>query len=711
MDGQIGLEDTPDTWCARLVEVFREVRRVLRDDGTVWLNVGDAYNAYNGGAGPSSQLSKTQSAARPKLATGHGLQCKSLKPKDLLGLPWMLAFALRADGWYLRSEIIWCLSGGTRVYARTQKGEMPITIKDLVRLDPATVQLWNGEKWTQVLGWSETPRPARTYEIELRSGERIGCTAGHLWPTQRGNMRADELTPGDIVKTCKLPEPMEPRMPCMLPDAGIGWLVGLYLAEGCKAKSGKAINISSHVDEHQRFRDLAQIADWYGGSFFVHAGKGNACAALLTSRTIVGIIDTYVSGYGAAKKHLSVKCWARSNDFLRSVLQGYLDGDGHFDEENRRWRVGFTNNDALAADLRTLCARLGVSLRLRRCQHTLGDRAYPGWRGEIRFERSDHWSCKDNGEIIAIRESRARKFWHIGVADEPHLFALASGVLTHNSKPSPMPESVRDRPTKAHEQVFLLSKQARYFYDAEAIREPYVYGRDDHRNVDSPPDGQTPNGSPHTGLRRTDHKRKRGVPPRHAQYETSDQSGLDLVGRGGGRNARTVWTIPSEPFSAAHFATFPSELARRCILAGTSAKGCCPACGAPWARMLDKQSIIDERPMTTGAAKKADLGEMARTTPQGRACGSVQTETIGWRPICACDAGDPVSCTVLDPFGGAGTTGLAAEQLGRDAVLIEINPEYAQMARERIDGWRARRMIGDVDRRSPALPGQLELLA
>jgi len=89
------------------VGVFREVRRVLKANGTCWLNIGDSYNAYNGGAGPGSRLSKTQTEQRPQLETGFGLQCKTLKPKDLIGIPWRVAFALQTDGWWLRSDIIW----------------------------------------------------------------------------------------------------------------------------------------------------------------------------------------------------------------------------------------------------------------------------------------------------------------------------------------------------------------------------------------------------------------------------------------------------------------------------------------------------------------------------------------------------------------------------------------------------------------------------
>jgi len=114
VDEQIGLEETPEEYIARLVDVFREVRRVLKDDGTLWVNIGDSYasngaKANNNGEGKSTMgwtgqkhdtLNKAAKMKLPKLQAG-------CKPKDLIGIPWMLAFALRADGWYLRQEIIW----------------------------------------------------------------------------------------------------------------------------------------------------------------------------------------------------------------------------------------------------------------------------------------------------------------------------------------------------------------------------------------------------------------------------------------------------------------------------------------------------------------------------------------------------------------------------------------------------------------------------
>jgi DNA modification methylase len=112
VDGQIGLEDTPDEYVQRLVGVFREVRRVLRDDGTVWINLGDSYAAtstYSSARSMHTEAGWKQAGRRPGSYAGpkSARSAETAKPKDLLGIPWLVAFALRADGWYLRQEIIW----------------------------------------------------------------------------------------------------------------------------------------------------------------------------------------------------------------------------------------------------------------------------------------------------------------------------------------------------------------------------------------------------------------------------------------------------------------------------------------------------------------------------------------------------------------------------------------------------------------------------
>jgi len=114
IDAQLGLEPTPEEYVANMVAVFREVRRVLRDDGTVWLNIGDSYasgkgTCYNPGGGETSLGQERKAAGAHPLDRGNKstLAAVGLKPKDLVGIPWRVAFALQADGWWLRSDIIW----------------------------------------------------------------------------------------------------------------------------------------------------------------------------------------------------------------------------------------------------------------------------------------------------------------------------------------------------------------------------------------------------------------------------------------------------------------------------------------------------------------------------------------------------------------------------------------------------------------------------
>ncbi|NBW17283.1 MAG: site-specific DNA-methyltransferase [Caulobacteraceae bacterium] len=103
-EGQIGLEETPEEYISAMVEVFRCVRDVLADDGTVWLNIGDSYNASQANRSGQNGYNDGRTNRNKRFAVGV---IEGLKPKDLVGIPWMLAFALRADGWYLRQDIIW----------------------------------------------------------------------------------------------------------------------------------------------------------------------------------------------------------------------------------------------------------------------------------------------------------------------------------------------------------------------------------------------------------------------------------------------------------------------------------------------------------------------------------------------------------------------------------------------------------------------------
>ena len=376
-----------------------------------------------------------------------GAKASGLKPKDLMLMPARVALALQADGWWLRSEVVGhkCLSGGAWLYAETQKGVGPHMLKDLVRLDPKTVKLWNGRAWTRVVCWVQSPERDNPVELVLRSGERIGCTRDHRWPTQRGLVRACDLVAGDVIESCRLPA-SGARPEWLTTDAL--WFAGLYLAEG--SRSGNTIQLSGHVRETDRWVRVQRVCEHFGASARRYEDGNKQNITIDRSVGLRAVIDTVLAGRTAHDKRFRLDVWGWDNDALIAIIRGYLEGDGS-DRGSGRWRLGFTRNYALERDLRCMASRLRARITLRLAHARIGERTYPTFRGEWCWRSSGHHNEKQRTEVVSIRRSRARQFWDVSVADDPHLFALASGVLTKNS--NPMLESVTDRPTSAHERA------------------------------------------------------------------------------------------------------------------------------------------------------------------------------------------------------------------------------------------------------------------
>lgn len=258
--------------------------------------------------------------------------------------------------------------------------------------------------------------------------------------------------------------------------------------------------------------------------------------------------------------------------------------------------------------------------------------------------------------------------WRVALALQADGWWLRSDNIWH--KPTALPESVYDRTSRDHEYLFMLTKSARYFYDVEATK------------VEA--SGGSPGNKSHKGK---------------TAYENGDKFqrtkvGLTKMVAVSHRHLRTVWRITSVPFKKAHFATFPPEIPLKCIKAGTSEKGCCPKCGAPWRRLLKKSRVATRPGLKTKVSVDRQTGEYLPLADKPWAAAEVGnrdplrhisvSETVGWEPTCKCGEEASVPCTILDPFAGAGTTPMMAEYLGRNWIGIELNEEYAEIARERI---------------------------
>jgi DNA modification methylase len=471
--GQIGLEQTPEAFVAELVAVFREVRRVLRDDGTLWLNLGDSYAAQRGGSHqPAETLAggrggKTVEGDRVNRDRHDGYNptrnagAIGLKHKDLIGIPWRVAFALQQP-----------------YYTGKVSDE-----RDRV--------------WLAAMVDAE----GSICGTEYQTGDR----------TKTNLFISITNTSVPIIEKCERLFPQDVK----------------HVYE----KGGPSNRICYRWDVERIETKALFIRE-----IFPH---------------LVAKRKQAIVGYTFLDLQRG----------LESKKKGYLPEQ----QERRSW---------LMATLARLNAGEDVDL--------------PAW-----------------------------------VIEPPSLFEpgfyLRQDIIW--SKPNPMPESVRDRCTKAHEYLFLLSKAPRYYFDQDAILEPASpntharLSQDVQNQIGSmrANGGAKTNGPVRAVGRGANARPRKAVPNGAGMVKNNESFDAAMAIMPTHRNKRSVWTVPTMPFKDAHFATFPCDLIEPCILAGAPAGG-----------------------------------------------------------------------LVLDPFGGAGTTGLVADRLGRDAVLCELNPEYAEMARDRI---------------------------
>ena len=484
-------------------------------------------------------------------------------------------------GFNLNDTMIWCLSGGENLYVKTHKGIMPMAIKDMVRLKPETIQLWDGEKWVNVVGWRENTDAKTKTRIQLRSGENIYCTQEHRWVLENGEeVLTKGLKVGNVLKTCILPETNE-HNPIYLTD-DILWLIGLYIAEG--SHSEDTIQISLCSDELKWIERIDKAITSVGGTI-TYTINGNSLNVRCYSKIFNAILDQYIGGQTAKNKHLNSICWKLSNDKLKKIVEGYLDGDGGYDAENNRWRLGFTENPYLERDLRVLAARLGAKITLLRKGSRIKslNKEYPSIKGEWRWNPTNHYNSKKMSEILLITEEKMKdneKMWDIEVDSDEHIFSLASGVITHNCKSNPMPQVKQPRYNQVFEYMFIFSKGAPKTFNP--IMEPCKCAGQIYDSTCKNMGGE--NGRTHKTFNVNKEKVK-----------------------------SNIWNIAVAQNKTIHPAVYPMQIALDHIRS--------------W-------------------SNEGDI--------------------------------------VLDPFMGSGTTGLAALELNRKFIGIELNEEYFELSKQRI---------------------------
>lgn len=220
------------------------------------------------------------------------------------------------------------------------------------------------------------------------------------------------------------------------------------------------------------------------------------------------------------------------------------------------------------------------------------------------------------------------------------------------------------RPTESHEYILMLTKPGKYYADREAVKE----------KAPSRPSGN----------RQRKYRQDYGGIPDDSRHQAFS---IPYQPDGTGRNIRSVWSMTTVPFPSQlvdgqkidHFAVFPAELPRRCILAATSEAGNCSKCGKPWVRIRE----------STGKVKQG-WGVQSKIPPESGGHSGLKTkminqfETLGWNPQCSCNA-PTEPAIVLDPFAGKGTVGEVAKSLGRKAILIDISEEYCKLAKKGIE--------------------------
>jgi len=556
-EGQLGLERTPGEYVANLVAVFAEVRRVLKPSGTCWLNLGDSYASHDPGGYRQGEFlnSGGREPVKGQARNRAGnYRPGGLKPKDLVGIPWRTAFALQADGWYLRSDIIW-----------SKPNPMPESVTDrptksheyLFLLTKSARYYFDADAVRE--GWAD---------------DRNGAPGGHKPAERNVGGRTDGLT-----------------------RPGQDWVA----PEGRTGRNLRSVWTIATVP----YRNTTQSAD-----------------------------------DGGHRDTLSPDCPVHSLRAIRRTLQ--TDGDDAL-LDHLRSRSPHNGNRPAPMPADGLFANLGLDSL------------------DASPSIPDSLPAGSSLEPILGSAHESRTLTPPTSADGQESDA---GSELHTSR-TPTPTSEGDQGEQSVQDG--LSATGRSGFESRTSVESGPLG-----SASLAPESSTPDTDAQLDLADR-------LPRKGASSTAEDSVAGDPADQTTGR---TSGKCTCSDYSASHFAVFPPELPERCIKAGSSERGVCAECGAPWERAVER--VVTGQRHISPKDVNPDRND-GPDDPSSRLHSQYfddQRRTTGWRPTCA-HTTEPTPAVILDPFAGSGTVGMVANRLSRRAVLIDLNPEYLKQQMRR----------------------------
>lgn len=589
----IGLEPTVAEYIANLVECFREVRRVLRDDGVLWLNIDDSYGGGGGAPGSPKQ-------SRNKGSTEVGPRVSEFEQGNRLGVPERLVLALQADGWTWRDTVIW-----------VKPNPMP-----------ESVHGWFFTRHRVII-----KHHAHLSSMPTAAVSRSSKGDSHLSPMQtEQEIRASTPIPSD--------------------------------------RDGQ--NRSSEIwAERERQGESAPISE-YGESEIdsepstgaAHPSEPREVSRNLAQRKQV----PGTQGSGAEISQDSQQ--SHQKDSLQPPFQDFPQGAS---VSGTKWSETPLEalDDRLYLDSGGMDCHQGSARAQMSLLSSQDGATHDGPRDSFEQGR-EAYQGECGASVPELQQSEGNSTLETRLIDCPGCAKCEQNggyVLRKGSW----------RTTGSFEYLYMLTKGMSYYSDGEAVKERAIH------------EGHL--------VRATGHKAKNALGGDDINDHRTRLGFTEHDTLVTNRNKRSVWTITPEPYGGEHYATFPQALVEPCILASTSERGCCPRCGACWARVIkmtpEYETLLQQEDAWT--SEKGKPQPDTKRQPKGHpAQVPAKNITLSWRPTCSCLSArwglplGPVPCLTLDPFCGTGTVQLVSQKLGRRSVGIDLSDTYLAQAVARL---------------------------